>query len=312
MHARMSARFWPARSNPLAVRLPVDPQSGSWEWEPTPCADYDLGAMETDSWVSGGFVVARRTERSQTIPKHVFPDRLVSASERVAPILPSVPVGWLSAANAPPGRFAGSADKYMGNVLWALVSDLQRFGLPSDRACILEECLSQAEERGDFVPPSGFADLDIAQRFLHIAGRPDPDALILGLDLPADAVEEVINASRGVGFMAGLLLHRSPPQSGGEALGFEVLGLEDGELLSWADEFSEPFAQSNALAVNEHGLLSTLDVARQVAAFGNRWARRRGEEIHWSAWRLTGFPVANEDADEVLAQTGDASSDAAA
>lgn len=249
--------------------------------------------METSSWVSGGLVVARRTERSPAFPESLFPDRLVSVSERVAPILPSVPAGWLAAANAPAGRFAADADKYMGNVLWALVADLERFGLPSDRACVLEELLAAAEERGDFVAPSGFADLAVARRFLRLAGHAGPDTLIVGLSLPAESTDDVLRAACGEGFVAGLLLRDEPPPPGGTPLGFEVLGLEDGELVSWGEEFAADHAAAAGVTLNESGLLPSLELARSAAAFGNA----RGGYVHWAPWRLQAFPtVVQEDA----------------
>lgn len=247
--------------------------------------------MDASRWVSGGFVVSRRTRSAAALPTGLFPESIVSASEHVAPILPSVPVGWLEAANAPPGRFAKSADRYMGNVLWGLVSDLQRFGLESSGAAILADCLSDAGERGDFVEPSGFASVDAARSFLRLAGDAGEDAIILGLALPDDAVDDVMESSDGLGFVPALLGRDESATCAGDVLGYEVLGVNDGELVSWVEELAAQSLPALGVTVNQNGLLATLEDARAVAALANGGDVTTEDEVFWAPWRICAFSV---------------------
>jgi hypothetical protein len=239
--------------------------------------------------VSGGYLVARRTPRRPGLSEDRFPERMISASERVAPILPSVPLGWVEAANAPPGPFSSYADEVQGKILWALAADLERFGLESSRAAVLADCLAAATERGDFYSPSGFVSVEAARTLLRCVSADAVDGVILGLALPPTEVDAVVSREEPGSYLAALLHWGAAPDPTGVELGWEVLGSEDGELVSWVDN---PIALLRAPAVqpNENGLLATREDANCIAAYLNL-PDTRTADVHWASWRLSAFAV---------------------
>lgn len=79
--------------------------------------------------------------------------------------------------------------------------------------------------------------------------------------------------------------HPSVAAPTGVGLGFEVVGFEAGRLHSWLCNSLQRDARDNlGIAVNQFGLLDTLDQARAVAVMANRDPGT--EEVDWVAARI--------------------------
>ncbi len=242
--------------------------------------------MRNEELVSCGYVVARQIERPSYLDSSAFPDRMISASDFVAPILPAVPPGWIEAADTPPGRFSGFADAAQGNLLWALQADLERFGLDGSHAAVMGDWLSVAWTRGDFHPPSAFGSLAAARRFVRDF-RPVPeDPRILGLALRGADALSAADADDGITFISRLPALDQPPAPGGDVLGFDVYGVGDGELRAWVRARGAVARMALAgIHPNGNGLLHSLDSAVDAAV------RLTAEGGAWFAWQLTSYPL---------------------
>jgi hypothetical protein len=73
-----------------------------------------------------------------------------------------------------------------------------------------------------------------------------------------------------------------------------VLGVGDGELVSWVEEIAAQSLPRLGVAVNAHGLLSSLADARAVAAFANGGDVESEDDVLWAPWRISAFPVRDE------------------
>lgn len=237
--------------------------------------------------MSAGYLVVRTAGRPRYLDSGAFPDRLVSASDHIAPVLPVVPAGWLEAVEAPPGRFSGYADAAQGNLLWALEADLQRFGLDGTLSADLSDWLAVAWARGDFHPPSAFATLEAAQRFARSFGPLPEDAVILGLALRVEDVDPVTAADEGVTFVSRLPSCRTEPEGQGEVLGYDVYRVDDGDLQPWVRTRGavERLAAAG-IRPNGRGLFDSVDAA--VAATQLLGA----DGGAWFAWRITVYAPA--------------------
>ena len=240
--------------------------------------------MSSEGFVSAGYVVVRRAARPRYVDSTTFPERIVSASDHLAPVLPAVPVGWIEAVGAPPGPFSGFADAAQGNLLWALEADLQRFGLDGALSIDLSDWLAAAWAHGDFHPPSAFSSLDAARRFAAAFGPLPADALIVGLALRASDVAAVTAVDDGVTCFSRLPTSGLAPEEDGEVVGFDVYGLDDGDLLPWLRRRGAVESVGAAgLRPNGWGLFSGLEPAARAAAI---LAREGGT---WFPWRLTAY-----------------------
>jgi hypothetical protein len=243
--------------------------------------------MTDQGYVSAGYLVVRSAVRPRYLDSATFPDRIVSASDHLAPVLPVVPAGWIEAVEAPPGRFSGYADAAQGNLLWALEADLQRFGLEGTRSAELSDWLAVAWARGDFHPPSAFSTLEAARRFARSFGPLPEDALILGLDVPEEDVEAVASSDDGITYVSRLPACRNEPAVGGRVLGYDVYGIDDGDLAPWLRRRDGVARATEAgLHTNGDGLFDTLESARAAVAL------LADEGGSWFAWRLTAHAAA--------------------
>ncbi len=212
---------------------------------------------------------------------------IVSASDFVAPVLPAVPAGWIEASDTPPGRFAGYADAAQGKLLWALSADLQRFGLDGSLSVAFSDLLGIAAARGDFHPPSAFVSIAALRRFLRHVGALPNDAVVLGLALPGDRVDAVVEADGGMTCLSRLPLCGDEPEPDGDVLGFDVYRPEGGELHPWLRESDREAVCAQArVSLNAHGLLADLASADRVAA-----ALSDGGPGEWFPWRMTSYPL---------------------
>lgn len=240
--------------------------------------------MSSEGFVSAGYVVVRRAARPRYLDSAAFPERMVSASDHLAPVLPAVPVGWIEAIDAPPGPFSGFADAAQGNLLWALEADLQRFGLDGALSVDLSDWLAAAWARGDFHPPSAFVSLAAARRFAAAFGPLPADALIVGLALRSSDVAAVLDADGGVACFSRLPSGGMAPEDDGEVVGFDVYGLDDGDLLPWVRRRGAvERLRAAGIRPNGWGLLTDLEPAARAAAI---LARDGGA---WFPWRLTAY-----------------------
>jgi hypothetical protein len=242
--------------------------------------------MRKNGLVSCGYVIARWIERPSYLDSSAFPDRMVSASDFVAPILPAVPPGWIEAADTAPGRFSGFADAAQGNLLWALEADLERFGLKGAHSAVMSDWLSVAWSRGDFHPPSAFATLAASRRFLRDFGPPPEDSVLIGLALRAKDVSAAVDADDGITFVSRLPGFGDEPEAGGEVLGYDVYGVGDGELRAWIrSRGAVKRLADEGIHANGCGLLSDLDQAVAVAL------RVSDAPGTWFPWQLTAYPL---------------------
>ncbi len=242
--------------------------------------------MRTEGIVSAGYVIVRRAARPADVDSSLLPGELVSVSDSLAPVLPSVPPGWLEALDTPPGRFSGYADAAQGNLLWALEADLARFGLDGTRSASVCDWLGAAWAHGDFHPPSAFATPDAARRFARAFGPPPGDALLVGLGVREEDVDAVADADDSGTFVSRLTVCREPVADGGTVLGFDVYRVEDGELLTWVREQGADASLAAAgLRPNGHGLFASEDDAARAAV---QLAQDGG---HWFALQLTEYPL---------------------
>jgi hypothetical protein len=244
-------------------------------------------AMSDPGYVSAGYVVVRRIGRPRYLDSAAFPERIVSASDHLAPVIPVVPAGWLEALEAPPGRFSGYADAAQGNLLWALEADLQRFGLDGALAADLSDWLTAAWARGDFHPPSAFATLEAARRFVRSFGPFPADTVLLGLSLRLDDVERVTSADEGISSVSRLPACGDAPADDGDVLGFDVYLVDEGDLQPWV---RRPGAlerlTGEGLRPNGWGLFDTVDSALAATSV----LATDGDP--WFAWRLTAYSLA--------------------
>lgn len=242
--------------------------------------------MRGSRWISGGYVVVRRTHRPDEATDRHGPAATISVCDDLCPVLPSVPAGWLEAYDAPPGRFAADADDRLGKLLWALASDLERFGLESARAVATMEWLATAAGVGDFLAPSLFASPDAARRFARFVGAEGDDVWIVGLALPAELRDRLCDPAGSVHFLSELLRRDESPRPGGTELGYEVLEVEDDQLRSWlVGGLGRRAIEELHVGLSESGLLRDLADAHRVAEWANQGA---GTEPpgHWAPWRL--------------------------
>ncbi|WP_412538720.1 hypothetical protein R8Z50_23050 [Longispora sp. K20-0274] len=120
------------------------------------------------------------------------------------------------------------------------------------------------------------------------AGR-ETGARALSMNLAAPEAEVFLTASGGWGPEEFHPLWRRLTQPvaapTGAVLGFEVVGFEAGRLHSWlCNSLQRAARDSLGIAVNQVGLLETLEQARAVAAMANRDPGT--EEVDWVAARI--------------------------
>ena len=244
--------------------------------------------MGDQAFVSAGYLVVRRVRRPRYLDSAVFPERIVSASDHLAPVIPVVPAGWLEAVEAPSGRFSGYADAAQGNLLWALEADLQRFGLTGALAADLSDWLTIAWARGDFHPPSAFAGLEAARRFVRHFGPFPPDTMILGLALRDADVERISIVDDGTTSISRLSSCGAAPAPDGDVLGYDTYAIDEGDLQPWVRRPGAVARLAAAgLAPNGCGLFESVDHAVAASA---ALAREGGD---WFAWRLTEYALAS-------------------
>jgi hypothetical protein len=242
--------------------------------------------MRDQAFVSAGYLVVRRVGRPRYLDSGAFPERIVSASDHLAPVIPVVPAGWIEAVDAPPGRFSGYADAAQGNLLWALEADLQRFGLDGALSADLSDWLTVAWARGDFHPPSAFTTLEAARRFVRRFGPFPDDTVILGLALRDADVGRVSVADDGITSVSRLPSCGGAPSGDGDVLGYDVYAVDEGDLQPWVRRRGAvERLTSEGLEPNGSGLFDSIDTA--VAAT-NVLESEGGD---WFAWRLTAYAL---------------------
>lgn len=234
--------------------------------------------MQGIATISAGYVLTRWINRPEYLDRSLFPDRMVSVSDFVAPLLPAVPAGWLEAADVPHGRFAGYADSAQGKLLWALAADLERIGLEAGLSARLADVLAAAAARGDFEAPSAFTSIAAVRRMLQNVGERPEGAVVLGVEVPPDLVDEILVSDGGISGFSRLSLEHAVPESGGQPLGWDVYRPFGGEMHPWVREPGAlELVQSGEFATNEFGLLPDRLTAELVAhrmedqAPGDRW-----------------------------------------
>ncbi len=242
--------------------------------------------MDNEGFVSAGYLVVRRVGRPGYVDSAAFPEQIVSASDHLAPVLPVVPAGWIEALAAPPGPFSGFADAAQGNLLWALEADLERFGLDGTRAAELSDWLAVAAARGDFHPPSAFVSVAAARRFVRSFGPFPGDTLILGLALRETDIDPVTAVDDGITSVSRLPACGAPPEGDGYLLGFDVYGVDEGDLRPWVRRHGAvECLASHGLCTNGCGLFDGLDTAVEASAALSACGER------WFAWRLAAYPL---------------------
>ncbi len=247
---------------------------------------HDSPSMQTEGFISAGYFVVRRIPRPDYLTDVAEAAAVVSASDYLVPVLPSVPSGWLEAVETPPGRFSGFADAAQGNLLWALEADLASFGMDGSLSASICDFLSLAWARGDFHPPSAFVSPQAARRFVRLFGPVPADAILIGLALRTADAAAVATADAGRGFASRLPPCGIEPADSGELLGFDVYRVEDGELHPWLrDERAARLIGEDGCRPNGSGLLSRIEDAATAAQ------SLADEGGAWFPWRISSYPL---------------------
>ncbi|HEX9056872.1 MAG TPA: hypothetical protein VF818_05005 [Ktedonobacterales bacterium] len=124
------------------------------------------------------------------------------------------------------------------------------------------------------------------------------DLVLLGIGVPQGSIPAFLNANRPEPGIASFgyydLLQRCEPlASGGELLGFEVVGLGPEALYSWRCNGWEQIAsQDLGIFLGRYGLLRTLDEGLRAAA--HRYPPNTEDEVAalWQPWLVVRYPLA--------------------
>lgn len=199
----------------------------------------------------------------------MLPSKLLTLSTCLAPFLPDA---W--------------------SYSWAEMSEAERLlpveqlGLPSESLWRWVNEMTVGFDAGDVAWPHVIRSFDVASEiFLRLPI--DREWRLLEIGLHVDDVDGFVRSERWAspsppGIVASIL-ERQAIRTGGVALGFEVLGSEQGTPHSWlCNGLENDAATSLGVRPNASGLLSTLDAARRASRYFND--ERLGEPVTWFPW----------------------------
>src|SRR5688572_19548165 len=171
-------------------------------------------------YISGGYFVAKYSDRAECMSPDLLPARILSASNCIAEIPDAWAVGW---ANYPENDRKDEAAK---------------FGIRPEILPQVIDWVTSRLESQKIGWPVVFYSLDTARQFVQSFLRHENDLALLGIGLkPEDAalllLEEKPQDNHGTPGIYEALGQGLRLESGGEALGFEVLGYEWGGFHSW-------------------------------------------------------------------------------
>lgn len=226
-----------------------------------------LDPVQRSDYRSGGYVIARRTERAASRSADLLPERLLSASTCICP---RVPDSWA--------------------LRWVNITDDERlsaaraFGIGPDQLPAVIDWVTDAMDSGAFGWPNVFLSLTTARAFVHDCLPSVEGLALLGLGLPAAYVATFLREGAPGGPAARAWGHTGATPGtpavyaavregatlvlGGSVVGFDLLGYDGlAGFHSWLCNGLERLVyQAVHLRPNAVGLLSTLEEAQQALA----------------------------------------------
>jgi hypothetical protein len=204
-----------------------------------------------------------------------LPDVVASASTCIADLFPE---GELASWAHPESRErAGETAK--------------RLGVAADRLPELTLWTDEALESGTLRWPGILRAPDDARSLARRFELPTDQLALVGIALPERDVADFLDDNYGTGDPGWVQAIRQHQQlaTGGQPLGFEVLGLDGEGFHSWrCNSLEDVAAERLDIMPNQYGLIQTLEDAERVAELAND-GQTRAEDCLWLPWLVTRY-----------------------
>jgi hypothetical protein len=234
--------------------------------------DVDLG-----DYVAGGYFVVKYIEPSDHgfQPSELLPERVISIRGCVSATF-EVYWGW-------------DTEKHKVEAL--------KFGIPNEKLGVLSEWINE-DHYGEIEHPNVFLKPEYALSFVNEFLDFAHDFVILGIGLHKGLVdkflkENVDNRAELHG-LDQLLYERTPLETGGQILGFEVVGYNINFSCSWlCSGLEKDMRELYGIHPNQHGFIETYEDAEKVSEWINedRIGHSRGEPDPYYPWLIVQYPV---------------------
>jgi len=237
-----------------------------------------MDQLDVSQYVSGGYFLAKYAARPECMSAELLPTRILSASSCIT----DIPDAWA--------------------VTWASYTDSERrkeaakFGVtPEVLPQMLDWVTSRLESKEVGWPVVFYTvdmALDFARRFLHIS----EDLALVGIGLRQEdasdwLVEEEPRESEGTPGIYEALSMGHALESGGEVIGFEVLGYDMGSFHSWlCNGLEVDCYRAFNICPNRKGLIRNLEEAIEVAEYASR-EEVGAEPVLWQPWLVAQYPI---------------------
>ena len=228
-------------------------------------------------YVSGGYFLAKYAARSEGMSADLLPARILSASHCIA----DIPDAWA--------------------VRWANYQESDReeeaakFGITPEILPQVIDWVTSGLESKKIGWPVVFYSLDTARQFAQSFLTHDTDLVLVGIGLQPEhaallLLEEKPPDNHGTPGIYEALGQNLGLESGGEVLGFEVLGYDWGAFHSWLCNGLElaSYREFN-IRPNRYGFISNLEDAIKCAEYASR-DEVGAEPALWQPWLVVKVP----------------------
>jgi hypothetical protein len=242
--------------------------------------------IDLNDFIAGGYLLTKYGERQPGRNADLLPERLVSLSDCIAPIL-QVYWGW-------------NLDQYRQAAL--------DFGIPADKLPVMQ----QWSIRPELGHPDIFYSLDAGRRCAHDLSL--SQVLLLGIALPHESVDTFLDENRLYksdyvegeflnerellpkewwGIQRALYQHQPLPASG-EILGFEIASYYMNLGHSWlCSGLERDMHEQFGIRPNAHGLIDTYEDAKKVYDWiaEDEQQGHRAEPEPYYPWLIVSYPL---------------------
>lgn len=221
-------------------------------------------------YVSGGYFIARPGKRPER-KNELLPEWILTASHCLVDlVLDTWAVEWSSDSRE------------------SRLEAASRLGLDGAALAELTAWCTRALDTGELGWPGVFFDVEVARR-VRARFLPQDDLVVFGIALPRDLTQEFLEElspkeATGDTGVAAAIRRGAPPNDGGTALGFDILGWDWSYFHSYAcNSLESEFASALGITPNRHGFFDRLEDARRCADHCNL-ETTGAEPVFWLPW----------------------------
>jgi len=236
-----------------------------------------MTVFDSSDYIVGGYFLTHAVPRPDYLDADLIPERIVSVSESITTILQA----------------------YWGTAMEHNRDKVVNFGIPAEKHY---EFINWSRSNEDVGHPNTFFSLDAARFFVQRFIPNTDKLLLLGAALHKELVADFLEQSKQVVFdpireiyvhsdyaTPKVLKRREHPPTGGETLGYELLGYDAG-FWSWLRNGLEKDAYLHyGVRPNQHGLIDEYEQALHV----HKWIKSeqqngsmKVEPIPYAPWML--------------------------